>query len=476
MIDLIDRTVNKEGGDFDPERDIADWKINRWSYGYAHELTSTFDPSLYGPVEGQPQYAGRQPFRNVAIANSDSEAFAYTHSAINEAYRAVQDLPTSSCMGRDSLELDRRRGGGAGRRASIGCAGRSTRASTPPGGDRRAAPRATTSIAALALAAERGLPVAVRGGGTSEPSTVDGGIVDRPGGAATAIEIDLPSRTASVGGGVTWAELDEATQEHGLAVTGARLSGLGVAGVALGERQRLARARARPDGRERHRRRGRARGRARRGGDGEMLWALRGAAASGWSRGSTSGCIRSGRSCSSGFLAFPRERAAEVAPPTATSWRSARRGRRRAAARRRTGRRLHDRLLLRRRVEAGEEAVAPLRALGPSLDAVAPNPYRAFQRIWDASNPPGTRAHLRDAFLRELSDEASTPWSPRANLPAASLSYVLPAAARRCARRRRMGLSVRRAVAAGAFARSRAGGVGRRLRGGRRAVHPRARA
>ena len=93
VIDIIDRTVNKEGGDFDPERDIADWKINRWSYGYAHELTSTFDPSLYGPVQGQPQYAGRQPFRNVAIANSDSEAFAYTHSAINEAYRAVQDLP-----------------------------------------------------------------------------------------------------------------------------------------------------------------------------------------------------------------------------------------------------------------------------------------------------------------------------------------------------------------------------------------------
>jgi spermidine dehydrogenase len=93
VIDIIDRTVNKEGGDFEPERDIADWKINRWSYGYAHELTSTFDPSLYGPVQGQPQYAGRQPFRNVAIANSDSEAFAYTHSAINEAYRAVQDLP-----------------------------------------------------------------------------------------------------------------------------------------------------------------------------------------------------------------------------------------------------------------------------------------------------------------------------------------------------------------------------------------------
>ena len=93
VIDIIDRTVNKEGGDFDPERDIHDWKINRWNYGYAHELTSTFDPSMYGPESGQPQVAARQPFRNVAIANSDSEAFAYTHSAIDEGYRAVQSLP-----------------------------------------------------------------------------------------------------------------------------------------------------------------------------------------------------------------------------------------------------------------------------------------------------------------------------------------------------------------------------------------------
>jgi hypothetical protein len=30
---------------------------------------------------------------NVGNPNSDSGAFAYTHSAINEAYRAVNDLP-----------------------------------------------------------------------------------------------------------------------------------------------------------------------------------------------------------------------------------------------------------------------------------------------------------------------------------------------------------------------------------------------
>jgi hypothetical protein len=75
-------------------------------------------------------------------------------------------------------------------------------------------------------------------------------------------------------------------------------------------------------------------------------------------------------------------------------------------------------------VEAGEEAVAPLRELRPSLDAVAPNPYVAFQRIWDAGNPAGTRVRLHSADLRELSDACIDTLIARANLPAASLSYV----------------------------------------------------
>jgi hypothetical protein len=56
-----------------------------WSTGW--------NPSLYGPRANQPQVRGRTPLKNVSIANSDSAAFAYTHSAINEGYRAVQDLP-----------------------------------------------------------------------------------------------------------------------------------------------------------------------------------------------------------------------------------------------------------------------------------------------------------------------------------------------------------------------------------------------
>ncbi|MQA74675.1 MAG: NAD(P)-binding protein [Solirubrobacterales bacterium] len=94
VVDVLDRSLNQNGGDFDPERDIDSWVINRWNYGYAHELSGLFDPSLLGPWSEQPQRKGAMPFKNVSIGNSDSQAFAYTHSAIQEGYRAVQDLPS----------------------------------------------------------------------------------------------------------------------------------------------------------------------------------------------------------------------------------------------------------------------------------------------------------------------------------------------------------------------------------------------
>ena len=93
VIDVLDRSVNENGGDFDPERDVHTWMLNRWNYGYAHEFTGMFDPSLKGPWEDQPHRRGSVPFRNVSIGNADSQAFAYTHSAIQEGHRAVQDLP-----------------------------------------------------------------------------------------------------------------------------------------------------------------------------------------------------------------------------------------------------------------------------------------------------------------------------------------------------------------------------------------------
>ena len=282
-------------------------------------------------------------------------------------------------------------------------------------------------VGTITVAAERGVAVAVRGGGTSDECTVDGGIqLDLA--EIDALEIDAPARIARVGGGVTWGELDEATQEHGLAVTGARLSGLGVAGVALGDgsgwlERALGPTAASVVGAELALADGRVVDAA---ADPELLWALRGA-------GTGLGVVTRldlalhpvGPELVSGFLSFPRSRAAEVARAYRDYM---------APAPDQVGGGL---VLGAGRggactivfcyvgsVAGGEEAVAPLRALGPSMDAVGLNPYRAFQRIWDASNPPGARVRRARAFLRELSDDCIDAVIARADRPAASLSYA----------------------------------------------------
>ena len=64
--------------------------VNRWPHGYAYEYNQLFDPEW--PEAQQPHVIGRARFGRIAIANSDSGAAAYTDSAIDQAYRAVQEL------------------------------------------------------------------------------------------------------------------------------------------------------------------------------------------------------------------------------------------------------------------------------------------------------------------------------------------------------------------------------------------------
>jgi spermidine dehydrogenase len=81
------------GGGFDPLRDIQAITVNRWPHGYAYEYNSLFEP-LDRPESERPCVIGRRPFGRITIANSDSDGHAYTNIAIDQAYRAVQEVLT----------------------------------------------------------------------------------------------------------------------------------------------------------------------------------------------------------------------------------------------------------------------------------------------------------------------------------------------------------------------------------------------
>jgi FAD/FMN-containing dehydrogenase len=88
---------------------------------------------------------------------------------------------------------------------------------------------------AIRFARDEKLPIAIRGGGHNAAGlgVVDDGIViDLT--PMRGIAVDPARRTARVGGGATWGELDAATTAHGLATTGGAVSTTGVAGLTLG--------------------------------------------------------------------------------------------------------------------------------------------------------------------------------------------------------------------------------------------------
>jgi spermidine dehydrogenase len=78
------------GAGFDPAVDIEAITVNRWPHGYAYEYNSLYDPVW--PAGQAPNEIGRKPFGNIHIANSDAGAFAYTNEAIDQGYRAAQEI------------------------------------------------------------------------------------------------------------------------------------------------------------------------------------------------------------------------------------------------------------------------------------------------------------------------------------------------------------------------------------------------
>jgi FAD/FMN-containing dehydrogenase len=278
---------------------------------------------------------------------------------------------------------------------------------------------------AVGFARSEGLEVAVRGGGHSIPgfSSCDGGIVIDLG-PMKGVEVDPDARTVRAGGGVTWAELDAATQEHGLATTGGLVSSTGVAGFTLGggigwlmRKHGLACDNLRAaelvtaDGRVL---------RADASENPDLFWGLRGG-------GGNFGIVTDfefdlhpvGPTVCAGAVFYPGERAEEIlrfyrdfardvpdelttlanlitAPPAPflpEEWH----GRKLIAL---IGCHAGD-------PEEGARAMAPLQGLGePVADLIGPMPYVQMQSLIDALWPKGTNAYMKAGYIRELDDRA----------------------------------------------------------------------
>ena len=279
--------------------------------------------------------------------------------------------------------------------------------------------------AAIDLARKTGIEVSVRGGGhgVTGAALVENGLtIDLS--AMKIIEVDPKAGIARAGAGVTWGEFDAATQAHGLAVTGGRVSSTGISGLTLGigsgwlERvfgfscdNLLSAEVVTADGRIL---------KASETENSDLFWGLRGG-------GGNFGVVTRfdfrlhpvGPMVLAGLVIH----AAEDAPATLRAYRDIMATAPDAVggafafltappapfipepAR---GKRVTALILLHVGPLAdGEHALAPLRTIGrPLIDMVQPMPYTAFQQLIDAGNPPGRNQYWRADLLDRLSDAA----------------------------------------------------------------------
>jgi FAD/FMN-containing dehydrogenase len=305
--------------------------------------------------------------------------------------------------------------------------------------------RATADVvAAVNLAREHGLPLSVYGGGhgvTGAAVCDDGICVDLRG--MKGISVDPEARTVRAEAGLNWGELDTATQEHGLAVTGGRVPDTGIAGLALGsgsgwlERKLgftcdnlLATEVVTADGRVVT---------ASATENPELFWGLRGG-------GGNFGIVTTfhlqlhpiGPIVLGGMLVWPAPMAGEVV----RFWRDFMQ-----SAPDEVGSALafitappadfvpepvrgHPILgaicCYAGAVEDGEAAFAPLREFGPPpLDLLQPMPYVQVQKLIEEANPRGRRNYWSADFLSELPDEAVDTLVEHATNPVSPFSQML---------------------------------------------------
>jgi FAD/FMN-containing dehydrogenase len=279
-------------------------------------------------------------------------------------------------------------------------------------------------VAALRVARERDLPVAVRGGGhnVAGNAVCDGGVVIDLSGQK-AIQVDPEKRTARVQPGVLLGELDRATQAFGLATPTGNVSMTGVAGLTLGGGlgwiahkhgpacDNLLSAEVVTAGGDRVR--------ASSAENADLLWGLRGG-------GGNFGVVTSfeyrlhpvGPQVMAGGVVHSFADAREVfrflndfvaeAPDelsvTASTFR--------ASPAFPVSPEMHGELVTvlavcyAGDVSAGEQVLRPLRSFGrPLLDLVAPMPYRVLQSGSDAAYPSGQQNYWKSHYIGELTED-----------------------------------------------------------------------
>ena len=92
---IRDQLLRMFGGHgFDPADDILGITVNRWPHGYSYSYNPLFDDPrwAFGTPADRPCVVARQPFGRITIANADAAASPHSDAAINQAYRAIQEL------------------------------------------------------------------------------------------------------------------------------------------------------------------------------------------------------------------------------------------------------------------------------------------------------------------------------------------------------------------------------------------------
>jgi FAD/FMN-containing dehydrogenase len=298
--------------------------------------------------------------------------------------------------------------------------------------------------AVVDLAAGESLPLSVYGGGhgVTGSAVCDAGLcVDLRG--MKGIEVDAAARTIRAEAGLTWGEVDAATQEHGLAVTGGRVSTTGISGLALGsgsgwlERKlgfvcdNLIQAEVvTADGRQVI---------ASEQDNADLFWGLRGG-------GGNFGVVTAfhfrlhpiGPIVLGGMLMYPAAMARDVvrfwrdfmltapdevgsalafitAPPEEFVPEPVR------------GQPVIGIVLCYAgAVDEGESVLRPLREFGPpGIDMVQAMPYVAVQQLLDAPNPKGMQNYWSADFFAELPDEAVDVLVEQATKPVSPMTQLI---------------------------------------------------